>query len=99
MKKVKLGFLSFALILGIGAALATSNKGTSGKLANFNWQTVDPATGALVTVANGGVYDPDRSIAQAKSDYGCSGAGSSCAAVVSSQDTPPSPGAMTIKRN
>ncbi|MDO3627562.1 DUF6520 family protein [Mucilaginibacter sp. BT774] len=97
MKKVKLGFIAAALTLSVGVAFATS-KEAAGNRANFNWQTSD-ASGNIVTVANGGVYDPNRTVGQAKSDYGCSGTAADCAVTVPSQDTPPGPGATYIHHN
>lgn len=98
MKKVKLGLIAAALTLSVGVAFATSGTGTAGKFATFNWQTSD-ASGNIIKVADGGVYDPNRTVTQAKSDYGCSGTAADCAVVVPSQDTPPAPGAQYIHHN
>lgn len=98
MKKVKLGFIAAALTLSVGVAFATSSKEATGKFTTFNWQTSD-ASGNIVTVADGGVYDPNRTVTQAKSDYGCSGLAADCAVTVPSQDTPPAPGATYIHHN
>lgn len=95
MKKVKLGLIAAALTLSVGVAFATSSKEAAGKFTTLNWQTAD-SSGNIVTVADGGVYDPNRTIAQAASDFGCIGNGPDCAVSVPSQDTPPVPGASYI---
>lgn len=84
MKKFKIGALALGLTLGVAGAFATSSH-ASGKLLNPNWQTVD-ASGMTIKVADGGVYDPNRTKAQAQADFGCSGLADDCAGTVASQD-------------
>jgi hypothetical protein len=98
MKKVRSGLIALALTIGVAAAFANSSDAKAGKLTNFNWQTVD-ASGNQVKVADGGIYDPNRSLADAKADYGCSGLAATCASTVSAQDVDPAPTATYIRHN
>lgn len=85
MKKFKIGAMALALTLGVAGAFATTSSARSGKLLNPNWQTED-VSGSTISVANGGVYDPNRTKAQAQADFGCSGSADFCAGTVNSQD-------------
>jgi hypothetical protein len=96
MKKFKIGAMALAMTLGVAGAFATTSAKNS-KFLNPNWQTVD-ASGVTIPVSSGGVYDPNRTLSQAKSDYGCPGAGELCAGTVPSQDAQPD-GSLFIKHN
>jgi hypothetical protein len=97
MKKFKMGALALALTLGVAGAFATNSSAKTTKLLNPNWQTVD-ASGTTIPVASMGVYDPNRTAAQAKLDFGCSGSADLCAGTVASQDAQPD-GSQYIKHN
>jgi hypothetical protein len=96
MKKFKIGAMALALTLGVAGAFATTSAKNS-KLLNPNWQTVDASTGATIAVSAGGVYDPNRTVAQAKADYGCPGNADYCAGTVSSQDAQTTPSSTFIR--
>jgi hypothetical protein len=98
MKKFKMGVMALALTLGVAGAFATNPSAKTSRFLNPNWQTTDPSTGATVPVSSGGVYDPNRTRAQAQADFGCSGEGDLCASTVNSQDAAPN-GISTIKKN
>lgn len=89
--------MALALTLGVAGAFATTSPAGS-KLLNPNWQTVD-ASGNTISVADGGVYDPNRTMAQAKADFGCSGSNGKCAGTVSSQDADTAPSSQFIQHN
>lgn len=95
MKKFKMGAMALALALGVAGAFATTSHAST-KLLNPNWQTVD-ASGATIKVVDGGVYDPNRTTAQAQGDYGCAGAADLCAGTVSSQDADTTPSSQFIQ--
>jgi hypothetical protein len=97
MKSLKTGLLALALTIGIAGAFATSTK-TAKNFDNPNWQTED-ASGNIVSTDDGGVYDPNRTLAQAQADYGCAGTGSFCAVTVDSENGSKTPGAVSIKHN
>lgn len=97
MKKFKIGAMALALTLGVAGAFATSSSASVGKKLNPNWQTVDPATGATIPVASGGIYEANRSVSQATSDFGCSSGTSHCASTVNSQDANPN-GMVELKK-
>ncbi|MET3501364.1 hypothetical protein ABIC45_002976 [Mucilaginibacter rubeus] len=77
--------MALALTLGVAGAFATNSSAKNSKLLNPNWQTED-ASGLTVPVASGGVYDPNRTKAQAQADFGCSGTQDICAGTVNAQD-------------
>jgi hypothetical protein len=94
MKNFKIGAMALALTLGVAGAFATSS-GKSSKFLNPNWQTVD-ASGATIKVIDGGVYDSNRTQAQAQLDFGCAGSGDDCAGTVASQDAATTPSSQYI---
>lgn len=97
MKKFKIGAMALALTLGVAGAFATTSSAKSSKFLNPNWQTVD-ASGTTIPVSSMGVYDPNRTKAQAQADFGCSGTAALCAGTVPSQDAQPD-GSQFIKHN
>lgn len=94
MKKFKIGAMALALTLGVAGAFATTSA-KAGKLLNPNWQTVD-ASGQTVKLINGGVYDANRTEAEAQGDFGCDGSADKCAGTVSTQDANTSPSSQFI---
>jgi len=98
MKKFKIGAMALALTLGVAGAFATTSSAKRSRFLNPNWQTTDPTTGVTIPVASGGVYDPNRTKAQAQADFGCPGLGDLCASTVNSQDAAPN-GNATIHKN
>ena len=87
--------MALALTVGIAAAFAGTTT-TKSKLLNPNWQTVD-ATGNTIPVSDGGVYNANRTLAQAKVDFGCAGAADLCAGTVPSQDASTTPSSQFIR--
>jgi len=97
MKRFKIGAMALALTLGVAGAFATTSSAKTSKFLNPNWQTSDPATGLTIPVASGGVYDPNRTKAQAQADFGCSSNVTLCASTVNSQDAAPNGSAQIFK--
>jgi hypothetical protein len=97
MKKFKIGAMALALTLGVAGAFATSSSASAGKRLNPNWQTVNPTSGATILVASGGIYDANRTSAQAAADLGCSSGTKHCASTVNSQDAAPNGVAFLFK--
>ena len=84
MKKVKFNFLSLALALGCAGAISYNvynEPRETGKPILFNWQSTD-ASGNIIPVSSGGVYDELKTRSQAEVDFGCSGSGTNCATTV-----------------
>lgn len=87
--------MALAMTLGVAGAFATTSA-KAGKFLNPNWQTVD-ASGNTVDTSLGGIYDANRTVAQAEADYGCNGAGDLCAGTVSAKNQQTTPSSQFIQ--
>ena len=76
--------MALALTVGVAGSFATNAKHVK-RLDNPNWQTTD-ASGNVVPTSSGGVYDANRSVADAQSDYGCAGSTNFCAVTVTGEN-------------
>ena len=75
--------MALALTIGVASAFATSNARTL--LLNPNWQSTD-ASGNVIPTSSGGMYDANKSVAQAQSDFGCSEQTTPCAVTVTQEN-------------
>ena len=97
MKTIKLGFVALIFTLGLGAAFATNAKHHK-QLDNPNWQTTD-ASGNIVSTSTGGVYDANRTLSEAQSDYGCAGSADFCAVTVTGENGSKTDDPLFINKN
>jgi hypothetical protein len=98
MKKVRLSFAALALMIGIAAAFATTPPSSRGHFTDPNWQSTD-ASGNVISTTMGGVYDPDKTVGVAQSDYVCSGSTVPCAVTVTGRNGSKTPNPTFIYQN
>lgn len=88
--------MALALTIGVAGAFATSN--SHKMLLNPNWQSTD-ASGNVIPTSSGGMYDANKTVSQAQSDFGCSALSTPCAVTVTGENGPKTPNPTFIYRD